>query len=66
MELSNPQIEDRIVLWPELAAMVPLSRVTIFQMRREGDFPAPIKLSRNRVGWRLSDVRQWIESRERA
>jgi prophage regulatory protein len=59
-------VEDRIVLWPELASIVPLSRVTIWQMRRRGDFPAPIQLSPNRVGWRLSEVRAWIASRKAA
>lgn len=59
------QDEDRVVLWPEVHELIPLSRVSIWSLRRKGDFPAPIKLSPNRVGWRLSDVRAWIASRER-
>lgn len=62
---SPLQAEDRILLWPELSAMIPLSRVTIWNMRRRHDFPAPVKLSPNRVGWRLSDIRAWLASRER-
>lgn len=64
METIPQNSEDRIVLWPELAGLVPLSRVTIWKMRRANDFPQPVKLSPNRVGWKLSAVREWIASRE--
>lgn len=57
---------DKILLWPQLRELVPLSRVSVWNLRRSGDFPAPVKLSPNRVGWRLSEVQRWIESRARA
>jgi prophage regulatory protein len=66
VELNIPTVEDRIVLWPERATLIPLSRVTLWKMRRSGDFPQPIKLSPNRIGWKLSAVRAWIASREKA
>lgn len=58
--------EERILLWPEVHRMIPVSRVTAWNGRRKGDFPEPIKISPNRVGWRLSELRAWIESRKRA
>ncbi len=65
-EATPDQLDERILLWPELYRLVQLSRVSIWALRRAGKFPAPIKLSANRIGWRLSEVRAWIATRERA
>ncbi len=40
--------------------MVNLSISTINRMVREGSFPKKVKLSPNRVGFRLSDVEKWV------
>lgn len=61
-----PPDPDKILLWPQVRELVPLSRVSVWHLRRNGDFPAPLRLSPNRVGWRLSEVRAWIEGRQRA
>ena len=57
---------DEIMLWPDVKRAVKLSRVTVYHLRRAGDFPQPVKLSPNRCGWRASELRQWLESRTRA
>jgi prophage regulatory protein len=57
---------DRVVGDEECERNTGLARTTRHMLRREGKFPAPLRLSRNRVGWRLSDLAAWIESRERA
>lgn len=49
-----------------LDKILPVSRVTFWNMRRRGDFPAGIRIAPNRIAWRLSDVRAWIASRPRA
>ena len=33
-------------------------------MCRNGDGPKPIRLSVNRIGWRLSDLIAWLDQRE--
>ena len=43
-----------------------LGQSTVDQMVRRGDFPAPIKLTRYAVGWRLEDVDRWLAERETA
>lgn len=43
-----------------------LSRATLYRLRSSGDFPEPRQLSAKRVGWLLSDVEEWIESRRPA
>jgi prophage regulatory protein len=57
---------DRILGWPEVHAVVGLSRPQVWRLHRAGDFPAPLKLSKNRRGWKSSEIQSWIDSRERA
>ncbi len=42
-----------------------LDRVTIWRKVRDDDFPKPLKLSANRIGWLESEVEAWIASRRR-
>jgi len=39
------------------------SRVYLWRAVRAGTFPAPIKLSENRIAWRRPEVEAWIASR---
>jgi len=41
-----------------------LSRSTVWRLEREGKFPKRIQLSPNCVGWKKSDVLDWLASRE--
>jgi prophage regulatory protein len=43
-----------------------LDRVTIWRKVRSDDFPKPLKLSANRIGWLESEVEAWIASRHRS
>lgn len=62
--MSQP-LGDRVFRPREVARVVGLSLTTVNKLRREGLFPAPIKLSAQAVGWREADVREWIDTRER-
>jgi predicted DNA-binding transcriptional regulator AlpA len=56
--------EDRIVRWPEVQRLVGgLCRNTVRSMERRGTFPAHHPLTDFTVGWRLSEVREWISGR---
>mgnify|MGYP001454397766 CR=1 FL=1 len=57
---------DRLIYWPEVANIVPLSRVSVWKLRQSGDFPRPVKLTANRIAWRLSEVMEWVRTREAA
>lgn len=52
-----------LLSWTQVRALVPLSRGTVWALRRKGDFPQPVRISSNRIAWRLSDVNEWIENR---
>lgn len=47
----------------EVEQAVALSRSTIYRLMDKGDFPKPVKLTAHAVGWRASDIFQWLESR---
>jgi prophage regulatory protein len=45
----------------ELCERLGISRSTLFRWEQEGHFPRRLKLGIRRVGWRASDVTEWIE-----
>jgi prophage regulatory protein len=47
-------------------ARTALSRSTLYEWIKRGDFPRPLKLGARIVAWRESDVNEWLESRQRA
>ena len=49
----------------EVESRVGLSRTTIYKRIKCGAFPAPIRLSERKVGWRVADIRAWLESPDR-
>lgn len=55
---------ERILRRPEVEARTGLSRSTIYQWMKDGQFPQPVKLGARLVAWRESDVSAWLEARE--
>lgn len=55
---------DRIIRAKELQQLTGLSRVTIWRREREGNFPKRVKLSVGAVGYRLSEVKEWLAQLE--
>ena len=55
---------DRIVKEAERKQLTTISRSQAWVQEQKGLFPKRVKLSQNSVGWRLSDLLEWIESRE--
>ena len=55
---------DRIVRTKELVLLTGRSRTSIWRDELEGAFPQRIRIGRNAVGWRLSQVMAWLAARE--
>jgi prophage regulatory protein len=55
---------DRILRVAAVAARVGLSRATIYRRVAAGEFPAPVSLGGNSVGWRESQIIAWLASRQ--
>ena len=49
----------------QLVTLVGLSSSTIYRLESQGQFPARVRLSSNRVAWKFREVIQWMKSRPR-
>ena len=47
----------------EVERRVGLTRSTIYDAMRRGDFPLPLKVGPKAVRWRSSEIEAWVESR---
>lgn len=58
---SKPKSDvDRIVRSKELHEITGLSRTTIWRLENKGKFPKRIPLGVHSVGWKLSEIKQWL------
>jgi prophage regulatory protein len=62
----NLGVAGKLLSWPELRALVPLSRSTIWRRVRDGRFPAPLQISPGRVAWWGDDILAWITAQKRS
>lgn len=53
----------RVLTRDEAADMLGISRLGLDRLHMEGAGPARLRLSARRVGYRLSDLRAWLDSR---
>ena len=57
---------DRYLRIKDVVAQTGLSESTVYRLIRNGEFPAPNQLGPHRVGWKLSRVTEWCDSRPSA
>ena len=58
--LKPPQ--DRMLKLNEVEKIAALSRSTIYLYVKRGTFPAPVKLGLRSVGWKESQVKDWMDA----
>ncbi len=56
---------DRILRLPDVLNQVGIARSTLYAWMDDDRFPRPVKLGCRAVGWRESDIAQWIENLEK-
>ena len=49
----------------ELLRILPISRSTLWRLRRGGRFPAAVQLTARRIAYRRDEVEAWMNSRTR-
>jgi len=54
---------DSILRLPDVLARVGFKRSALYELIKAGQFPRPLPLTAHAVGWRASDVDQWIADR---
>ena len=47
----------------EVEQTTSISRTSIYRLMSNGQFPKPIRLSPNRVGWLAEDINNWLQKR---
>ena len=57
-------MQAKVLRRKDVEAVVGLSRSTIYHLISERLFPAPIKLGKRAVGWKVSDLEIWLSNRE--
>jgi len=57
---------DRFISDKECVRLTNLSRTTLWELTRRGDFPGKYKLSARASRRKLSEVQAWIDSRKPA
>ena len=56
-----PPTPDRILRIEEVAAMLAISRRSVYGLRDEDRaFPKPVRIGARSIGWRLSDILAYI------
>ena len=71
MESADEHDEQRgLDTWlskPDVLGQIRVSPSTFDALRRSGDFPAPVRLTptARRIFWKASDVRVWMDARQR-
>lgn len=54
---------ERLLPWPQVRERTGLSRTTAWRLQNAGDFPKPVQVSPNRVGWRETEIEAWTLTR---
>ena len=60
---ANNHREPTILRRPQVQQRTGLSRSTLYQYIKDGEFPKSIALGPRLVGWLESDVSEWIAER---
>ena len=55
--------DDGVVRQPQVLDVCGFGASTLWRSIRRGEFPRPLRLTQRAVGWRIRDIRAWLESR---
>jgi len=56
-------VKNEEILRPkDVVRVTGLSRVTVWRLSKAGEFPASVQLGPRSVGWRRSDIDEWMAS----
>jgi prophage regulatory protein len=58
-KLFNP---DRIVREADRRYITSISRTQAWKLEKEGKFPKRVRLSNRSIGWKLSELLEWVNN----
>ena len=56
---------ERLLVWPQLALLIPYSRQHVGRLEARGVFPRRLQIGPGRVAWRESEIFAWLDERAR-
>ena len=60
------QLEElRVLRREEVSRLTGLARAILYAKVADGTFPRPVRLGARSVGWRASDISDWLQAPER-
>lgn len=59
----RPSEPVRMLRLAQVATMTGLSKATVYQLQRQGDFPQRVQLTAGRVAWVEAEVQAWLAAR---
>ena len=57
-------METRLIRYPEVGRLTGLSRTSVWRQEKAGKFPRRRRLGPNSVAWLLSEVQEYLRTRE--
>jgi excisionase family DNA binding protein len=60
--LDSAENTDRLLSVSQVANLLAISSRTVWRMRDSGQLPQPIRVSRNLLRWRLSDIQTYMQT----
>jgi prophage regulatory protein len=51
---------DAILRLPDVIRVTGLSRSSVYEKARRGQFPKSVRISERVIGWRIGEVRRWL------
>jgi prophage regulatory protein len=63
---GGTMMNDKLLSPNAVAALTSLHRTSIYRKVQAGEFPAPVRLSTRRIGFREAEVQAWIAKLEAA
>jgi prophage regulatory protein len=64
--LLAASVRDVLIRIENVSAITGLSVPTIYRLMSKGIFPHPLKITASARAWKLSEIMNWIDTRERA
>ena len=59
-------MHNRLLRRRQVEEITGIGRSSIYRLMKSGEFPQRVKVGRNAVRWRESDITAWVESRPEA
>jgi predicted DNA-binding transcriptional regulator AlpA len=65
-EMPPHLCEDHVLTEPQALVLLGFSADTLHRLHRKGEGPRRVQLSERRHGYRLGDIRHWLDQRSAA